>query len=301
MDKRQNVKGAMYRTTSNCLIGHAAQVATIPALQAAADELEDNIEAIEENAEIQETATDGVTDGKNVSSTKLCRFASNMAGFVRAMATNTGNVELAAKMNISYSELVNLVDGLLAERCQTIHNDANDNLAALANYSVTAAKLTALQTLIDNYKAKSNAPREAETEGMAATQELKSLFAKTDKLLKEVIDLLMNDFMETDAKFFNRYKASRIIQDAATVTAQFRGTVTNAADGTPLVGAIISTVEDGEPVATKTNAKGKYRLPLSPDGYTLTVSLDGFTTQTLTNQTVTAGEVTTVDVAMVAS
>ena len=126
----------MYMAVDAVLTTFASVVATVPALAAFQTELQSNTGTLLSNAEIQDTAADGVAVDKEQKRLNLCRASATMAGIVKAWAEATGNVLIAAQMDITYSDLLRLKDGILAERCTTIHDTANDNLAALANYNM---------------------------------------------------------------------------------------------------------------------------------------------------------------------
>ena len=72
------------------------------------------------------------------------------------------------------------------------------------------------------------------------------------------------------------------------------GKVTNAEDGSPLIGAKISALKDGKEVLNATTtADGSYRLvSLVAGSYTLIVNMDGFSSITKTGVLVTAGKTT---------
>jgi hypothetical protein len=277
----------MYSAVDIVLTNFKTVVDTVPALAAFQTELQANIAALLSNAEIQDTAADGVAVDKEQKRLSLCRASATMAGIVKAWAEATGNVLIAAQMSITYSDLLRLKDGILAERCGTIHDTANDNLAALANYNVTAAKLTALTNTIDAFKNANNAPRTAEIEISAATTAVQQTDKDTKSLLDKRMDPLMQDFRETEVDFYNQYKAARVIQDAATFVTKLTGTVSAADAG---LSAVTITVE-GKPYNTISKPDGSYELRITVPGlYSIKYSKAGYADKIVNNVEIKLGD-----------
>jgi len=80
---------------------------------------------------------------------------------------------------------------------------------------VTAAKLTALQAAIDGFKAIVSKPRDNIVAGATVTQELNDEFAAADETLSEILDGLVVQFKDTNAKFVSDYNNARTIVDAS--------------------------------------------------------------------------------------
>jgi hypothetical protein len=299
MKKTQSAKLNMYNTVDNCLGTNAVIVATVPALATARTDLQAFIQAIEVQAEIQNTADTGAATDKEEKQTNLCRLASNMAGLIRAWAVASSNTLLAEQMNITYSDLLRIKDSLLAEHCLTIHAEGTTNLVALAPYGVTAPKLTQLQTAITDYEARSTAPRDADVAIAAATEELETLFKSTDSLLKLQIDKMVNDFRSSEPIFFNQYYAARVIVDGATQHSQATGLVTLQGTDVPISDVAI-TVEAQTYTATS-EANGEYTLLIPvPGTYTLHFTKAGYVSKTVANVVINLGQTTTLNVQLIA-
>lgn len=296
MTRKQFANLRMYTAVDVVLTNFAAVVATVPALAAFQTELQSNISALLSNAEIQDTAADGVAVDKEQKRLSLCRSSATMAGIVKAMAEETGNTLLAAQMDITYSDLLRLKDGILAERCTTIHDAANDNLAALANYNITAARLTALTAAIDAFKNANTAPRSAEIEITAATTTVALTIKETKSLLEKRMDKVMEDFRDSNVDFYNQYKAARVVQDAATFVTRLTGMVRAAGAA---LSAVTITVE-GKPYNTTTKPDGTYELRITVPGlYSIKFSKAGYTDKVVNNVEIKLGEETKLDVEMV--
>lgn len=92
-------------------------------------------------------------------------------------------------------------------------HSSNANIASLAHYGVTAAEVTALQTLIDAYLVLVQQPRNVITARKGATSEIGLLVRDTQKLLTRRLDMLMRRFVVSAPKFYRQYTNARIIID----------------------------------------------------------------------------------------
>lgn len=110
------------------------------------------------------------------------------------------------------SDLMGGRDVQSAERCQNISATANTNIANLASYGVTAAKLTALNNAIATYNLLISKPRDTRAQGKTITGNLQTEFDAADEALVQMDDLTGQI---TNAKFVGDYKNARIIVDTA--------------------------------------------------------------------------------------
>jgi hypothetical protein len=117
-----------------------------------------------------------------------------------------------AQVNFSISDLMSGQAPESVTRCQNICNTANTNLASLANYGVTAAKLTVLNSAIAAFNLLISAPRDTRAQGKTTTGILQTEFGAADEDLVQMDDLLGQ---LGDAKFAGDYTNARIIVDTA--------------------------------------------------------------------------------------
>ncbi|MCB9182761.1 MAG: hypothetical protein H6591_02505 [Flavobacteriales bacterium] len=83
-------------------------------------------------------------------------------------------------------------------------------------YGITAADPTSLQTKITAYVDVVAFPRNAVTIRKGATAELNALIKDTMKLLNNRLDPMIEEFRESDPKFYKEYFDGRIIVDLGT-------------------------------------------------------------------------------------
>jgi DNA repair exonuclease SbcCD ATPase subunit len=298
MTAKQNAKLNMYRTNEKHIADNASIIADNPAFQTAFNKFKANIAAIQSVAQQKSAALTGVAADKANARQALCKLTANIAGFVYAYAAANQNETLKQEMNFSLTALQRTRDEALAPRCQNIHDKAAANLDALADYGVKKAHLTNLQTAINDYSSKTMNPRAAISGRKTATTNLAALFKENDRILKDQLDKLIEQFREAHPDFVQTYHSTREIVEPPTTTTQLRGIVTDKSAGTPIKNATVTIVELGK--STLTGAPGKYSFKSIPNGqYTVTATASGFAAFQAEAVEVKLGTINTLDIEMV--
>lgn len=213
MNKQQENQLSMFYATQKALTDNNTLWSGIPAMVDATNEYNTNIRMIEDCVERQVIDLRGYAQAKAEAEAAMIGMTLAVAGAVRAYATTVGNSVLAGKMNVTRSGLLRHRDAVVAQHCQGIHTKANAEVANLADYGVTAATLTELQTMINTYVAAISAPRNAITGRKGSTAELRLLIKDTNKILAKRLDSLMEFFALTQPNFHRDYWNARIIVD----------------------------------------------------------------------------------------
>ncbi len=157
--------------------------------------------------------TRGTTMDKDAAEANAIDLAVKLAGFAMAYARKVESNEVREQMKaVKRSKLERMADDALPDALQDLHTRLTQLGTPAAAYGVTTARLTALQTDIDVYKSMMGAPRAVivTRKGVNSTvpAQLKLIAAELADL-----DLLMEDFEESDPAFLTDYKNARIIID----------------------------------------------------------------------------------------
>ncbi len=211
MNARQKSKLNMYRTVELHCNNNSALIAGNTAFSDSYSQFINKIVAIQGSTTEQEQKITGFTTAKSVAKKALSETASIIAGFIFAYASANNNYQLKEKVNYTYSELLAERDEQLVPVCSNILNSANDNLAALTDYGITAATVSGLQSAMEAYNAAVPANTNATSIRKAYGQALKQLIKETDVILKERMDKLVSNFADTDPGFVASYKNARSI------------------------------------------------------------------------------------------
>ena len=163
----------------------------------------------------QEADTTGLAEQKQHCREEACAAAAVVAGAVGAWAEDEGNFEVAAKVNYSYSDLLEGRDTATKDKCQTVHDVAEQIVDELEDEGVDEAVLDDLQAKIDNYKDCITKPRESIATNKTATKQIDSEFRAADRLLKKGMDGLSRKFKKSAPAFYQDYWNAREIVDTA--------------------------------------------------------------------------------------
>lgn len=292
MNARQESKLSMYNAVLTHIEANPAITATVPAFATVSASLRTVYNNIIAAAQQEAQATSGITMDKAGTKTTLCDEAANIAAAVFAFAMDANNHQLKEQVNYPVSKLQQTKDELLVPACNSIHQKATINLAALANFGITAARLTAFQTLIDNYAALIPGPRNAVSIRAAARATLTTLFKQADDMIKLQMDKLALQFKPANAGFYNAFKSNRTIIEAASTSTMVKGVVVDMLTNLPVPSVAIQVV--GQSYAATTNANGEYEVKIPVPGvYNLSYSNNGYNNKTENNISVLLGQATT--------
>ncbi len=215
MNSRNENKISMGLTVQSTCNRYHAVTAQIPAFVTAMGDLGVKIQYIQGQAQLQAGQTGGVTLNKQNLKTALCDKAFEIASAVSSYASTVKNSVLAGKVEFSKSDLLRSRDTETAGLCQNIRAAATENLAALANYAVTAADLTDLAQKCSAYEAAVTAPADARVSKKTAGENIDAGFADFDDILENRMDKLMPKFQAISPDFVRDYNNARIIVDNA--------------------------------------------------------------------------------------
>ena len=163
----------------------------------------------------QERRKVGVTEDKRQLRVEMCDLAYPVCAALKAFAVETKNRELEGRVGFSRSDLLIGRDTMGADRCREILAAATENVAKLADYGVTPAKLAALQTAVDAFSAAITKPRETRVTGKTVTEVLTAEFKTVDEILRDRLDNLVPQLAGVDPTFVTDYRNARVIVAAA--------------------------------------------------------------------------------------
>lgn len=210
LNKKQEAALGSYRATEQHIDDNIAVIAAIPAFQATYNQFKANIAAISD-AVGQKSVLSGIAADKKALRESLVNLASPIAGVIYSYAVAVSDLPLRDEMDIKASTFTRARDENLAPLCQIIHDRAQTNLAALADYNITNTKLAALQTAIDNYAAAVPKPRAAASNRKTTNASLAAVFRDTDELLANQLDKQVESLRADHPAFVQTYESVRHI------------------------------------------------------------------------------------------
>jgi hypothetical protein len=210
MNNKQTNKLRAYQAVELVLETNQTTWAGLPAFVTAAGEFTALIAEIQVLAQAQ-ASREGATNEKGYALAALGDAAFEMAAAVHAYTVVTQNFALEGRVDFSRSTIVYGREASVLARVRDIHAAAAEQLANLADYGVTQAKLTALKKKTDAFEALLAKPREQIASGSAVTQSLEVTFHEADQVLTKRLDKLVFQFKTSAPDFFNAYQSARSV------------------------------------------------------------------------------------------
>ena len=165
---------------------------------------------------IETIASEGALSGGSFESKEELKesigsLVSELAASGYVYAGDTGNTELAAVLDVSYSEIRYADDQSTLSLAMAVYKELEDLLIPLEAYMVTKSDHKELKHLIDAYKASLENTRSVDS--VARTRQLAGLFSKASTHLRDHLDKLMRRIKRKEPVFYNTYTNARVIID----------------------------------------------------------------------------------------
>ena len=193
---------------------NTATIQTLPAFADGYTEFTTRVANIQTLAQNQSVDATGLAADKQQLRKDMAAAAATIASAVYAYAKKAKKNDLAAQASVTASDMTSGRDTTAADTARNVHVLATANLANLASYGVTAAKLTDLKAKTDAYAASLSKPRDAVASGSTATKQMADEFDAADAALNDQLDALIPQFAASNAKFVEDYNNSRLIVDS---------------------------------------------------------------------------------------
>jgi hypothetical protein len=265
-----------------------------------------NTEQIQIIKEQQGIDKSGISDAKDGLRADVIDKALDVSRKTEGYALMNNNAILAKEVHYSKSDLKRSTDSNLKDNALIIHDKANENIAALTEYGVTARSLSSLKSAIDQFNVAIPSTRIGKTETKQVTSQLAKLFKNNDALLAK-FDLLAEIVRLSHPEFYSAYKDSRKIIPRGRGSLALKVLVTDAATGEGIKGVKVSfALQNGlskaatakKPFVKTTADKGIFKIKNLADGtYTATLVKTGYRKEVVTVN-VASGEMTVMEVKM---
>lgn len=244
--------------------------------------------------QIADGSTKGVTLDTKLLRGAMVNLAFKCANGTLAYANSIGNNTLKALVNFTMSDFERAKKEDVDDMCQTVHDAAAANAAAIAGYGVLGTDITDLQVAIDLYRVSSQSPRQAIVTRSVAKRQVSDLIREViDDLLVGQLDKMVNTLKMVNGAFWSGYFQAREVVDLGMTTAKIRGTVKDGND-VPLVGVVFRVTEAGTNnviVEVVTKAKGVFSSGSLPSGFVdLRWSFEGYKMVEELNVKISAGK-----------
>lgn len=261
------------------------------------DEFQVTVTDIDNANERQKSATTGVAIDKLNKKIEMTKQALRVSGAVKAYAEAINDQTLFEKVDYSESELMGTSAVSSRNRCQIIHDEANDVLANLAPYGITSLAL--LSVAISAFNLFIGGPKNARAMVKTATADLKALTKKADTLLRKKLTPMMELFRETSPQFYADYYNNLRIDDPKTNFTELRIFFKDKNTQQFLEG--VKTIAQGEENTYEliSNSSGVAdEKQIKPEIYDLTFTLPGYEMSKVDNKQIKLGQKVVLEVEM---
>jgi hypothetical protein len=131
------------------------------------------------------------------------------------VAAKNGDNDLGAKAEMTKSSLDKMTDSDLEQIAERVAGLATENIAALADFDVVAADVTALATARTTFAGIKTSPRQATVGRKTQTDSLPQLIANVRSIFRNEIDKMVTKKKKTNPDFYAGYFTARIIVNRA--------------------------------------------------------------------------------------
>jgi hypothetical protein len=282
MTNRQENRLNMYLSFKEFQDSYRAITDALPNYAANSSMFENTIPQIQALAEQQKTSTKGFTVLKNTYREALIVTTADYSRKLGAYAQFTDNAVLAQQIKFSERKLRLSTDTAVRDYAQIVYDRAQETLADLEVYGISASSQTELQNAIALYNDSIGKPAANRTEKGKITRQMENLFAIAEIALAnmdvavEIIRLPQRDF------YLSYKKARRIIKTAGSLA--LKGLVVDASSNKPIKGVSLSFSlvnnggsANGAAIVKKTYVKGGFNIKsLGAGVYTVAVKKVGY-------------------------
>lgn len=278
MNHKQGSKFNMCMGLEDFLMQNSATVSTLPNVVDNLAEFQSIIALIHKANEQQSHRHDGVASNKHELKEDLVLMLEDLTRKITSYAGITGNTILMGEVDVAKSIMEKMADTALLGYAQSVNHVMLPILPVLAPYGVTPPDHLNLTTAINAYEAVIPSTRASIAERKQATDDLKVLFERIDKVL-EKIDFAMDIIKVSNASFYGLYKSRRkVVAVGVGGAIAINGTVTEVGTGV-LLGAVKISIAGGtQPIQDRwTTTLGNFQVDNLPEGtYQVTANRPGY-------------------------
>ena len=213
MDTKAKNKVKMYNAVETVLTSNSAVWNGIAGFQNAYDSFQGKLAALAQASYEQGTGTLGIKSVKDKERATVAKMALRIAGGLRVLAADTGNLGLKARVDFSKSELSYSSMPDTMQLLERLKEAAVAHTAELANYSITQADIDEYVAAFEQLSEAFGSVRNAIVTRKTHTELIREHLKAIDGILKNRLDQLMEVFEKDHPGFAKQYRIARLIVD----------------------------------------------------------------------------------------
>ena len=188
MTKQQLSRVDMFRAVIALCLKYPNVVKLIVAFRNVADKPGPNVAAIKAAELIEDKTSKSVAASKNGLKNLLGGIVTDVAAALFALANDTNNPDLQAKVSYSASDIKVFKQEVLLTVSSAMHDLALEYKSEMDTYGISATVINSIPGIIDNFSIAIPTPRIEKATRKAAGKTIKTLVGETSGLLKNQLD-----------------------------------------------------------------------------------------------------------------
>ena len=148
MNKRQLNKWRMFGSVVTVLDENSALVSSLNDLATAKERFETGLMTINQNRQVQEAKTTGLTMNKKVKREMLVRSITKFSAALKGYATSVNDEEIKAKADYTPSNLLRVADSVMYDIGMLLYGMAVSHKDEMVRYFIGDAELKGMEQLL---------------------------------------------------------------------------------------------------------------------------------------------------------
>lgn len=293
MTKQELIRVDMFRAVIALSLKYPNVVKLIVAFRNVADKLGPNVAAIKAAELIEDKTSKSVAASKNQLKNLLGGIVTDVAAALFALANDTNNPDLQAKVSYSASDIKALKQEVLLTVAYAMYDLALEYKSEMDTYGISATVINSIPGIIDNFSIAILTPRIEKATRKATGETIKTLVGETSGLLKNQLDKTALILKKNNPDFYNEYRSARKIGKPGVIHTSICGTVLTGK--MPVYKSWIEIEELG--LKMYTNLEGVFDSGKIKNGtYNVRIVAPGCLTQIFGNVVVKPGKAVLLDV-----
>lgn len=276
---------------------NVATTNSILALKTGIDNADAQVALIDELAAQQEQNITGYASAKKNLKKLVSLRTMTIAGPARGYFLNAGNDVMSHQLDLTYSKLYKMKDGLLGGFCDELYDVIAPLQAALASYGITDEMLEQWLDSINNYKMVVSNPRVAISGRKVETGDLDTMVITVNEFCRTTLTSIVEVLRETNPSYYKNFHVNmkQIVRghrytrlECVCMMGDSGGVVPNA---------VVSV--DGTALHATTDSAGKCTIaPIPRKGKMISVTAAGYVPVNNMPVDFVSGETTSVSIPM---
>ena len=175
---------------------------SVPAYKDGINYTESQLKLIDSIAASRRQDIKGYASAKRKAKRLLSLFSMTIIGPARACCLTNKDDENATKLNVTFTQLYTMEDGLLAGFCEGLHKLIEPMLIKLSNFGVTQAGMDKWTNMITAYKNLVSSPRNAIAKRAVETIDVERLVIDLNEYVRVTLAAMVEVFRDSNPSYY---------------------------------------------------------------------------------------------------